>query len=168
VTQIAQVAKSLLPLIHTLQGHPASSSTTTVALDDCVNSFGVAMEFLRILRPKFDVVIRHLDPLESYAQRLGVPLPYISQIDDQKSTGTSGTSTGVAGGNLFPDAPALPRDGQEVQQPGQTSGQGAIQALLSLSGRTGDSDGDAGLEGADAWWSSILHGALEGCEQHHS
>lgn len=55
--------------------------------------------------------------------------------------------------------------GAEVQQPGQTSGSGAIQALLSLSGRTGESGGDAGSEVADAWWSSLLSGATEGFEQ---
>lgn len=159
MTQIAQVAKSLLPVIHIVQTHPGFDSEMTISLESCIASFQTAIQLLHLLRPKFDVVIRHLDPLESYARQIGVPLSYSGDSAGQGKVGNQGEE-------LVSEALAVlaNTNGTEVQQPGQTSGSGAIQALLSLSGRTGES-GDDGTEGADAWWSSLLSGANEGFEQ---
>jgi hypothetical protein len=164
VTQVAQVAKSLLPVIHIIQNHPGFGSDTTISLESCVASFQNAIQLLHLLRPKFDVVIRHLDPLVSYAQELGVALPYTSEGS------AAARPDNTHGEELTAEALAVLANtnqlgGAEVQQQGQTSGSGAIQALLSLSGRTDEAGGDAGVEGADAWWSSLLNGSVEGFEQ---
>ena len=166
VNQVAQAAKSLLPVIHIIQTHPGFDSGTTISLESCVASFQNAIQLLHLLRPKFDVVVLHLDPIESYAQRLGVALHY---------SGVSVSSAGNAGQNtqgdkITTEAMAAMADtnqlnGVEAQQPGQTSGSGAIQALLSLSGRTDEAGGAADTDVADAWWSSLLNGTIEGFEQ---
>ena len=159
MTQIGQVAKSLLPVVYIVQTHPGFDSDMTISLESCIASFQTAIRLLHLLRPKFDVVVRHLDPLESYARQLGVPLPYSGDVGGQGKVGNQGEE-------LVSEALAVlaNTNGAEVQQPGQTSGSGAIQALLSLSGRTGESGGDES-DGADAWWSSLLSGANEGFEQ---
>lgn len=141
-----------------IQTQPGYNSDTTISLESCVASFQTAIQLLHLLRPKFDVVIRHLDPLESYARNLAVPLPYMGDGPGSKEVNP--------GKELVNEALAVLSDANgEIQQPSQTSGSGAIQALLSLSGRTGESGGDVGSEGADAWWTSILNGATEGFEQ---
>lgn len=163
---MAQIAKSLLPVIHLLQIHPDTDTPTS--LQSCIATFQSAIQLLHLLRLKFDVVIRHLDPLESYARQLGVPL---SMFDgDNSSHAKNGAEAN--GEDLTAEAlGVLANDNTNqagesgAQQPVPTSGSGAIQALLSLSGRTGDSEGDAGVEGVDAWWTSILNGSTDGLEQ---
>jgi hypothetical protein len=90
VTQIGQVAKSLLPVIHIVQTHTGFNSDITISLESCVASFQSAIQLLHLLRPKFDVVVRHLDPLESYARQLGVPLPYARDGAGQGKVGNQG------------------------------------------------------------------------------
>jgi hypothetical protein len=165
VVQVAQIAKSLLPVIHLLQSHPDTETPTS--LQSCIATFQSAIHLLHLLRPKFDLVIRHLDPLESYARQLGVALSIFDA--GSGSLGAEGNGEEIiaealgvlANTNTNP----IQASGSDVQQPVPTSGSGAIQALLSLSGRTGESEGDAGMDGADAWWTSILNGATEGFEQ---
>jgi hypothetical protein len=165
VTQIAQVAKSLLPVIHLLQceAYAQSGLESPVPLSNCISTFQTSIQLLHALRPKFDVVIRHLDPLESYARQLGVALPY--EQGDASLGRLEGGDEAIAealGVLANSNISQNQVNGTDGQQPGQTSGSGAIQALLSLSGRTGsENEGKPGLEGADAWWSSILNSATE-------
>jgi hypothetical protein len=73
-----------------VQVHPGFDSDITISLESCIASFQTAIQLLHLLRPKFDVVIRHLDPLESYARQLGVPLPYSGDSAGQTKVGNQG------------------------------------------------------------------------------
>lgn len=174
VTQIAHVAKSLLPVIHLLQ----SSSQQTIALAPYLETFHAAVQNLRDLRPRFDSVVRDLGPLEDYAQKLGVPLPDSNNLP----SGPNELWASIA--NVDPElvdaatvASLQPREAESSDGPRQgrqTSGSGAIQALLSLSGRAKNgaetSSGETGpaddqgtsAEGLNAWWASILSGTVDG------
>lgn len=176
VTQIAHVASSLLAVIRLLQ--PDSSSDAPVSLLTCIGTFHSAIHLLRSLRARFDVVIRHLDPLEHYAAQLGVSLPTSEQLAvptyqfgqgtaDATTMGLPGLDT-KTGEELVSEALGVLASEtamSETQQPGQ-SGSGAIQALLSLSGRTGEEgaggDTAAGSEGLEAWWANLLSGSSSG------
>lgn len=168
VTQIAYVAKSLLPIVHLLQAQ--SSSQHAIPVAPYLATFYSAVQNLRDLRPRFDSVLRDLGPVEEYARKLGVALP--------ESSNTASGSNWTPDANLDPglvDAvsatlPGEAETGHSAGQGRQTSGSGAIQALLSLSGRvkddiTASAEGVAGTEGEqassaelNAWWASILGG----------
>lgn len=171
--QIAQVAKALLPVIHLLH-------TSQRSEHEHLKAFHSAIELLRGLRPKFDAVVRHLQPLEEYALRLGVALPTSGNGD--RTFGDLATT--AADANIDPElisavAATLPEldASASTGQPGQSSGSGsgAIQALLSLSGRVKDDPANPTLEaragqdaqtaeGLDAWWASILGGTFDDAE----
>jgi hypothetical protein len=155
----------LLPVIHLAQ---ASAPTPDLPpLDELIVPFQLSLQLLQSLRPKFDAVVRHVQPLEDYAKRLGVPTTPIQQ--------TGGTD---ADANIDPELieaaiAGLPFEiGQPVNQGAQTSGSGAIQALLSLSGRPGEDDkvdvladgegqtGVLGDDGFEDWWEKVLNGTL--------
>ena len=177
VTQIAHAAKSLLPVIDLLQ----SSSQQTIAVAPYLETFHTAVQNLRDLRPRFDSVVRDLDPVEDYARKLGIPLHNPNDIAADSNVENSQLWASIA--NVDPglvDTAAIatlqPREADTSDGPRQgrqTSGSGAIQALLSLSGRakeaqtlTGDSNGAAdeqasSAEGLNAWWASVLSGTVD-------
>lgn len=156
VTQIAQVAKALLPVIHLIQ----STNQLSLPIIEYIATFQSAIELLRGLRPKFDLVVPYLGPLESYAQKLGVALPRATDGNPHRDTA-----------QVHQDQTG---DGVE-HQPSQTSGSGAIQALLSLSGQakgdeaaplTAADDGQSSVQDLDAWWASIMNGTFgEGAQR---
>jgi hypothetical protein len=178
VTQIAHVAKALLPVVHLLQG----SLKHSIPISPYLETFHSAIRILRDLRPRFDSVVRDLDPTEEYARKLGVPLPESSTLAGGPATTDPqlwASEANVDPGLIDTVTASLLSEGDVGNsasgQGRQTSGSGAIQALLSLSGRakndaTASSEGLNGTvdeqatsaEGLNAWWASVLSGTLEG------
>lgn len=159
-----------------------------MSLSTCTGTLHSAIHLLRSLRARFDVVIKHLDPLEHYAAQLGVSLPPANldfsvetltqgSVAAPQTTSSSDVDAGTkTGEELVSEALGVLANetaNAEAQQPGQTSGSGAIQALLSLSGRTGEEEGGdgavgSGSEGLEAWWASLLGGPVDGVQQDFS
>lgn len=174
VTQIAHITKALLPIIHLSQSLPQDA----IQIGPYIETFHSAIQILRELRPRFDVVVRHLDAVEEHARQLGVALPPSSaQRGGPTNTDTQDRASGPSDVDYRPaeSGPATVPSEADTRQGLQTSGSGAIQALLSLSGRAKhDPSSSAGnmdalptehggsAEGLDAWWASVLSGTLEG------
>ena len=168
VTQIAHVAKSLLPILHLLQSssQQQQQQQNPIPVAPYLETFHSAVRILRDLRPRFDSVVRDLGPVEDYAKKLGVPLPEPTQPASNTTTAMSDAHQWALGADIDPGlinavAATLPGEvsfdneanfnviaraiksqeqGQQQQSSGSGSGSGsgAIQALLSLSGRQKD------------------------------
>lgn len=163
--QIAQVAKALLPAIHLVQ---SSTTHSDVPLDELIPTFRLAIQLLHGLRAKFDAVVRHLQALEEYARRLNMASATIGQAE------ASGDDANIDPELIEAAIAGLPvGNEQQSGQVGQTSGSGAIQALLSLSGRPGEEDGSNQAtaeghtvidDGFEEWWDGVLNGTLGGLD----
>lgn len=167
VTQIAHVAKSLLPILHLLQSSSQQQQQqqlqqNPIPVAPYLETFHSAVQILRDLRPRFDSVVRDLGPIEDYARKLGVLLPEPTHPASNTPTTMSDAHLWTSAANVDPgliDAVAATLPGevsfdneanldiiartiksqeQGQQQQASGSGSGAIQALLSLSGRQKD------------------------------
>lgn len=109
--------------------------------------------------------MRHLHALEDNARRLGV-----ATVSHEQAT-----EANIDPGLIEAVIAGLPVEGEQPPgRAGQTSGSGAIQALLSLSGRPGEEDGSEAVTGAEGqtgadgdagfeeWWDKVLNGTLAG------